>query len=111
MYEAWRINKSSFSTLLFDDGVVTQIISVSQYGLGTLEKYKGFGLSKRGIVLWQTACIALIWVVWRERNVRIFEDKARNLENLWDSIHFLVSLWAFCSKVFKRIPFNVLQLD
>ncbi|RVW87655.1 3-hydroxyisobutyryl-CoA hydrolase 1 [Vitis vinifera] len=45
--------------------------------------YKGFGTSKRGIVLWQNACIALIWVVWRERNARIFEDKARNSENLW----------------------------
>ena len=44
--------------------------------------YKGFGKSKRGIVLWQTACIALIWVVLRERNGRIFEDKTRNLENL-----------------------------
>ena len=44
--------------------------------------YKGFGLSKKGIVLWQTACTTLIWVVWRERNFRIFEDKARNLENL-----------------------------
>ena len=54
--------------------------------------YKGFGLSKRGIVLWQVACIALIWVVWRERNARIFEDKTRNSEHLWDSIHFLVSL-------------------
>ena len=50
--------------------------------------YKGFGKSKRGLVLWQNASIALIWVVWRERNARIFEDKARNLENLWDSIHF-----------------------
>ena len=34
----------------------------------------------------------LIWAVWRERNVRIFEDKGRNSENLWDSIHFLASL-------------------
>ena len=66
--------------------------------------YKGFGISKRGIVLWQTACIALIWVVWRERNARIFEDKDRNSENLWDSIHFLASLWAFCSMVFKAFP-------
>ena len=73
--------------------------------------YNGFSLSKRGIVLWQAACIALIWVVQRERNARIFEDKIRNLENLWDSIHFLASLWAFCSKVFKGIPLNVLQLD
>ena len=34
--------------------------------------YNGFGLSKRGIFLWQVACIALIWVVWRERNAKIF---------------------------------------
>ena len=56
--------------------------------------YKGCRLSKRGIVLWQAVYIALIWVVWWERNARIFEDKARNSENLWDSIHFLASLWA-----------------
>ena len=73
--------------------------------------YKGFGKSKRGIVLWQNACITIIWVVWQERNARIFEDKARNSENLWDFIHFLASLWAFCSAVFKGIPLNVLQLD
>ena len=53
--------------------------------------YKGFGTSKREIFLWQNMCIALIWVVWRERNARIFEDIARNSENLWDSIHFLAS--------------------
>ena len=40
-----------------------------------------------------------------------FQDKERNSENLWDSIHFLASLWTFCSKVFKGIPLNVLQLD
>ena len=59
--------------------------------------YKGFGISKRGIVLWHTACIVLIWVVWRERN-------ARNAENLWDFIHFLASLWAFCSMVLRAFP-------
>ncbi|RVX19565.1 Bifunctional purple acid phosphatase 26 [Vitis vinifera] len=74
-------------------------------------KFNGFGSSKRGIVLWQAASIALIQVVWWERNTRIFEDKARNSEYLWDSIVFLASLWAFCSKVFKGTPLNVLQLD
>ena len=44
--------------------------------------YKGFGKFKRCRVLWQTACIALIWVVWRERNARIFEDKVRISEVL-----------------------------
>ncbi|RVW87823.1 hypothetical protein CK203_039735 [Vitis vinifera] len=73
--------------------------------------FNDFGLSRRGMVLWQATCIALIWVVWRERNARIFLDKARNPESLWDSIFFLASLWAFCSKVFKGIPLIVLQLD
>ena len=73
--------------------------------------YNDFGLSKRGIELWQVACIALIWIVWRERNARIFEDKARNPESLGDSIFFLASLWVFCSKVFKGTPLIVLQLD
>jgi len=74
-------------------------------------KFNGFGSSKRGLVLWQAASIALIRVVWWERNARIFEDKARNSEYLWDFIVFLASLWAFCSKVFKGTPLNVLQLD
>ncbi|RVW27936.1 Transposon TX1 uncharacterized 149 kDa protein [Vitis vinifera] len=72
-------------------------------------KFNGFGSSKRGIALWQAANIALIRIVWRERNARIFEDKARNSEALWDSIVFLASLWAYCSKVFKGTPLNALS--
>ncbi|RVW43453.1 hypothetical protein CK203_070344 [Vitis vinifera] len=83
--------RSSFSSLFLDDWVVARVIS--------------------GIVLWQAASIALIRVVWWERNARIFEDKARNSEFLWDSIVFLASLWAFCSKAFKGTPLNVIQLD
>ena len=74
-------------------------------------KFNGFGSSKREIVLWQVASIVLIWIVWRERNAMIFEDKVRNSEYLWDSIFFLASLWAFYSKVFKGTPLNVVQLD
>ncbi|RVX12640.1 Retrovirus-related Pol polyprotein from transposon RE1 [Vitis vinifera] len=74
-------------------------------------KFNGFGISKWGLVLWQAASIALIRVVWWERNARIFEDKVRNSEFLWDSIVFLASLWAFCFKAFKGTPLNVLQLD
>ncbi|RVW22239.1 hypothetical protein CK203_099396 [Vitis vinifera] len=71
-------------------------------------KFNGFGSSKREIVLWQVASIVLIWIVWRERNAMIFEDKVRNSEYLWDSIFFLASLWAFYSKVFKGTPLNVM---
>ena len=72
--------------------------------------YKGLGRSKRSLVLWQAACIALIWVVWWERNARVFEDKARNSEALQDTIHFLTSFWASCTTIFKGISLNVVQL-
>ena len=42
--------------------------------------YKRLGSSSRGLVMWQIACLALIRVVWRERSVRIFEDKVRTVE-------------------------------
>ena len=53
----------------------------------------------------------LLAILWRERNARIFEDKVRNLEVLWDTIHFLASFWASCTMFFKGIPLNVVQLD
>ncbi|RVW37832.1 hypothetical protein CK203_087876 [Vitis vinifera] len=37
--------------------------------------FKGLGNSVRGKILWQIACLTLIWMVWQERNNRIFEDK------------------------------------
>ena len=74
-------------------------------------KFNGFGSSKRGIVVDPFGVEKASWVVWRERNVRILEAKVRNSEYLWDSIFFLASLWAFCSKVFKGTPLNALQLD
>ena len=45
------------------------------------------------------------------RNVRIFEDKVRNFEVLWDTIHFLSSFWASCTTTFKGVLLNVVLLD
>ncbi|RVX04331.1 Copper methylamine oxidase [Vitis vinifera] len=42
--------------------------------------FKGLGNSLRGKTLWQIACLTLIWMVWQERNNRIFEDKGRTEE-------------------------------
>ena len=72
---------------------------------------KGMGNSNGGLVLWQNACLALIWVVWWERNAKFFEDMMRTSEVLWDTIHFLASFWASCTMFFKGIPLNVVQLD
>ena len=48
--------------------------------------FKGLGNSLRGKTLWQIAGLTLIWMVWQERNNRIFEDKGRTEEMVWDLI-------------------------
>ncbi|RVW85275.1 Protein low PSII accumulation 3, chloroplastic [Vitis vinifera] len=65
--------------------------------------FKGLGNSLRGKTLWQIACLTLIWMVWQERNNRIFEDKGRMEEMSWDLIRFYSSLWASCTEAFKGI--------
>ncbi|RVW15777.1 LINE-1 retrotransposable element ORF2 protein [Vitis vinifera] len=73
--------------------------------------FKGLGNSLRGKTLWQVACLTLVWIVWQERNKRIFEDKGRSEETLWDLILFYSTLWASCSAAFRGVPLNVLQLN
>ncbi|RVW89561.1 putative ribonuclease H protein [Vitis vinifera] len=73
--------------------------------------FKGLGNSLRGKTLWQIACLTLVWIVWQEQNNRIFEDKGRSEETLWDLILFYSSLWASCSAAFRGVPLNVLQLN
>ena len=73
--------------------------------------FKGLGNSLRGKTLRQIACVTLVWMVWQERNNRIFEDKGRTEEMLWDLILFYSSLWASCIATFRGVPLSVLQLN
>ena len=73
--------------------------------------FKGLGNSLRSKTLWQIACLTLIWLVWQERNNRIFEDKGRTKEVLWDLIRFYSFLWASCTEAFRGVPLSVLQLN
>ncbi|RVX13392.1 Transposon TX1 uncharacterized 149 kDa protein [Vitis vinifera] len=73
--------------------------------------FKGLGNSVRGKTLWQVACLTLIWMVWQERNNRIFEDKGRTEEMVWDLIRFYSSLWASCTEAFRGVPLSILQLN
>ena len=52
-------------------------------------KFKGFGTSKRGIVLGQAASIALIRVVWWERNARI----KQGIQNFFGTLLFSLLLF------------------
>ena len=73
--------------------------------------FKGLGNSLRCKTLWQIACLTLIWMVWQKRNNRIFEDKGRTEEMVWDLIRFYSSLWASCTETFRGVPLNILQLN
>ena len=73
--------------------------------------FKRFGNSNRGRTLSRIACLSLLWIVWRERNVRIFEDTWRTPELMWDSFQFYVSFWAYCTYRFKPYPLSVIQLN
>ncbi|RVX23928.1 hypothetical protein CK203_000055 [Vitis vinifera] len=73
--------------------------------------FKGLGNFLRGKTLWQIACLILLWMVWQERNNRIFEDKGRTEEMLEDLIMFFSSLWASCTATFRGVPLSVLQLN
>ncbi|RVX06522.1 Protein SWEETIE [Vitis vinifera] len=73
--------------------------------------FKGLGNSLRGKTLRQIACLTLLWMVWQERSNRIFEDKGRTEEMLWDLILFFSSLWASCIAAFRGVPLSVLQLN
>ena len=44
--------------------------------------FKSFGSSITSKTLWQIACLSLVWFVWQERNVSIFEDKEKTEEEV-----------------------------
>ena len=45
-------------------------------------------------IIWNMAPACLMWLVWQERNARIFEDKARTLEHLKCLLFRTLFLWA-----------------
>ena len=107
-----------FSSLSRYHWTLAHVVQSSRVGLGPSKEswvlvitFKGLGNSLRGKTLWQIVCLTLIWMVWQERNNRIFEDKGRTEEMVWDLIQFYSSLWASCIEAFKGIPLNVLQLN
>ena len=57
------------------------------------------------LVVWTFAKSALLWVIWLERNARVFEDKSAKIESLWNRI------WHFSSFLDLISPPFILQLE
>jgi len=45
-------------------------------------------------MLWDLFMMAIMWVIWVERNNRIFNHNALSIIDLVDSIIFFVDFWA-----------------
>ena len=45
-------------------------------------------------IVWNMVPACLMWLVWQERNARIFEDNVRNLEHLKCLLFHTLFLWA-----------------
>lgn len=56
--------------------------------------------------LWDIIMLAFIWILWRERNNRIFNASSNNFCFLFNSIIFFSNFWAghFARLVKKRLP-------
>ena len=72
---------------------------------------QGLCLNKKGKTLWKIAATATFWVIWLERNNRIFEEKDDSFDSIWDRIRLWVGIWLLDCKDFKGIPFSLLVRD
>ena len=72
---------------------------------------QGLFLNNKGKVLWKVVSIATFWVIWLERNNRIFEEGEESVEFLWDRLRLWVAIWLQNCKDFKRILFSLLVRD
>lgn len=65
--------------------------------------FRVLGGSKRAKLLWSCAAFATFWVLWLERNARVFEDKSRGIDCLWDCVCHLTSFWVSGNPLFKGV--------
>lgn len=67
---------------------------------------------RKAKVLWSCSVMAVVWVIWWERNRRIFKDfKGDNVECSWDNVRFWASLWSSVSPAFRYLSVSLILLD
>ena len=76
-----------------------------------VEKPIGFGTNNLAKVIWKCIVLSLLWIIWIERNNRIFEDKVMRSEDLFGKAKYLAFLWALLDKNFKEFPFSLIVLN
>ena len=92
---------------IFSQARMTWVLSNSICDMMRISS-KCFGNSIRVKTLWRIVCLSLLWILWRERNARIFEDTWKTPKMMWDLLHFYVSFWAYYIDVLKLYPLSVI---
>lgn len=65
---------------------------------------------KKGKILWRYISIIIIWTTWEERNLRIFQDKRREV-HIIEVISYRVAVWASSVDLFQGISTNSIRRD
>lgn len=63
--------------------------------------YKGISSWSKGPL--EMCFLAIMWVIWIERNDRVLHNRASSIDVLWDNIVYLDFLWSYASGVSKII--------
>ncbi|KAL4181162.1 hypothetical protein AMTRI_Chr12g269890 [Amborella trichopoda] len=71
-----------------------------------ISSYHVYQWLKAGRTMWKVATEATIWVIWLERNVRIFQGHKLEVLALFHKVTSLVTLWASNHRVFLEISAN-----
>lgn len=76
------------------------------------EGFGGNALKGKVFILWNCAARAVLWLLWRERNSRIFEDKRTLIDSLFVNIKNTASWWASIhKKVFCNHSLSLIMQD
>lgn len=76
------------------------------------ERHKLPGKGPKAKVLWGCSVLAVLWVVWLERNISNFDNHARREgEELWEKVRVWSSLWASTSSEFRDLSFRFIWHD
>ncbi|ONI36148.1 hypothetical protein PRUPE_1G572100 [Prunus persica] len=71
-----------------------------------------WGLGKLTSTLWGCLVHSVFWIIWMERNRRIFEDyKGVRVSDLWDRVKYWAAFWASVTKDFKDYSYSTIMRD